>query len=255
MSALRIDDDGPVRLVTISRPEARNAVDREVADGLYEAFRDFEGSVSLRVLVLTGAGGHFCSGADLKAISKGRGTRVEPGDRGPLGPTRLELSKPTIAAVEGYAVAGGLELALMCDLRVGAESSKFGVLNRRWGVPLIDGGTVRLPAIVGRGRALDMILTGRVVEGAEALSMGLINRLVDDGSALAEALSLAQAISRSPWACVVSDRQSVYDSAGLALREALQVEHEIGSRVIFDPDTAAGVLAFVEGEGRGGSAS
>lgn len=186
-----VEHDGPVTLVTINRPDVRNAVDRHTAEALAEAFRTFEADDGSAVAVLTGAGGQFCAGADLKAFAAGRGNRVEPDGDGPMGPTRMVLSKPVIAAVAGHAVAGGLELACWCDLRVVEEDAIFGVFCRRWGVPLIDGGTVRLPRIVGRGRALDMILTGRPVGAAEALAMGLANRVVPAGGAVDAACELA----------------------------------------------------------------
>ena len=205
--SVRIENDGAVRTVIIDRPHCRNAVDPDTADALRRAFADFEADDSAAVAILTGAGGHFCAGFDLKAVGSGN-DRYEPEGVGPMGPSRMLLSKPVIAAVEGYAVAGGLELALWCDMRVASESAVFGVFCRRWGVPLIDGGTVRLPRIVGQGRALDMILTGRPVEAAEALAIGLANRVVPEGGALAAALALATEIARFPALCMRTDRMS-----------------------------------------------
>ena len=209
-SPVRVETIGPVLVVTIDRPEARNAVDRPTADGLVDAFRRFDVDDDLAVAVLTGAGGTFCADADLKAVATRRGNRVDETGEGPMGPTRLRLSKPVIAAVEGYAVAGGLELALWCDLRVAASDATFGVFCRRWGVPLVDGGTVRLPRLIGHSRALDLILTGRGVSGAEAEAMGLANRLVEPGTALEAAVTLAQSLARLPQGCMRSDRLSAY---------------------------------------------
>jgi enoyl-CoA hydratase len=225
-----------VRLVRIERPHRRNAVDTATAEALHDAFVAFEASDE-QVAVLTGDEAAFCAGADLKDLP-----RLRPS--GPLGPTRLHLSKPVIAAVEGWCVAGGLELALWCDLRVAGRSARFGCLERRWGVPLIDGGTYRLPRVVGLGRALDLILTGREVEADEALAMGLVNRVVDDGTAVDAALALARSIAASPWACVVADRASVYDGLGLGEAEALAVEAERGRAIVLSPDFQAGVDRF-----------
>ena len=205
--SVRITNDGAVRTVTIDRPDCRNAVDPATADLLRQAFADFDADDSAAVAVLTGASGHFCAGFDLKAVGAGN-ERYQPEGVGPMGPSRMLLSKPVIAAVEGYAVAGGLELALWCDLRVASASAVFGVFCRRWGVPLIDGGTVRLPRIVGQGRALDMILTGRPVDAAEALAIGLANRVVAEGQALAAAQALAAEIAHFPALCMRTDRVS-----------------------------------------------
>jgi enoyl-CoA hydratase len=231
---------GGVRVVRIGRPERRNAVDSATAEGLLEAFLAFERADGERVAVLTGDEAAFCAGADLKDLP-----RLRPS--GPLGPTRLQLSKPVIAAVEGWCVAGGLELAVWCDLRVAGRSARFGCLERRWGVPLIDGGTQRLPRIVGLGRALDMILTGREVPAPEASAMGLVDRLVDDGRALDAAVELAAGIAAAPWTCVVSDRLCVYEGLGLSLEAGLANEDRRGREVIFADGFADGVARFTEG--------
>lgn len=231
------DGDGPVRVVRIGRPEKRNAIDSATAERLLEEFLDFERRDDQRVAVLTGDERAFCAGADLTDLPRLRPT-------GPLGPTRLALSKPVIAAIEGWCVAGGLELALWCDLRVCGAAARFGCLERRWGVPLIDGGTWRLPRIVGLGRALDLILTGREVDAAEALAMGLVNRVVPDGTALDAAVALAAEIAAHPWACVVADRASVYDGLGRPQAEALEREDQRGREVIFAPGFAEGVARF-----------
>ena len=245
---------GPVVTVTLHRPESRNAVDGPTAQKLREAFEAFERDADLRVMVLTGGGGQFCAGADLKALADPqRRNHVEPTGRapGPMGPTRMALAKPVIAAIEGYAVAGGLELALMCDLRVAARGAVFGVFCRRWGVPLIDGGTVRLPRIVGMGRALDMILTGRAVEADEALAMGLVTELVEDGQALARAQALAHAIAAFPQACMLADRASAYAQWDLAVAEALRQEGAGGFGVVA-AEGLAGAALFAAGAGRQG---
>ena len=212
---IRVEDRGPVRIVTIDRPERKNAVDRGHASQLAEAFRAFEAS-DASVAVLTGAGGSFCAGADLKAIAEGDVHRLEPDGDGPMGPSRMELSKPVIAAIEGHAVAGGLELACWCDLRVAARDAVLGVFCRRWGVPLIDGGTIRLPRIVGLGRALDLVLTGRAVAADEALGMGLVNRVVATGEALSSAIELAEQIASNPQPTMRADRHSVLHHSTLA---------------------------------------
>lgn len=246
-----ITNQDAVRIITIDRPERRNAVDPETALALRAAFAAFEADDTALAAVLTGAGGHFCSGFDLTAV--GRVQREhEPAHLGPMGPTRTLPNKPVIAAVEGYAVAGGLELALWCDLRVASESAVFGVFCRRWGVPLIDGGTVRLPRIIGQGRALDMILTGRPVEAAEALQIGLANRVVPTGSALTAAIELAQQITRFPQLCMNTDRLSAYGQWDHPLAEALLSEGQAGlsPRML---EAAAGAARFVAGEGRGGT--
>jgi enoyl-CoA hydratase len=252
MGNVRFEVDGPVAIVTIDRPDVRNAVDRPTAVELAEAFRRFDGDDALRVAVLTGGSGTFCAGADLKGVADGRGNRVTEDGDGPMGPSRMLLSKPTIAAVEGYAVAGGLELALWCDLRVAAENAVFGVFCRRWGVPLIDGGTIRLPRLVGHSHALDMILTGRPVAGEEALRMGLANRLVPAGEALAAAVALAKQIASFPPECMRSDRLSSYEQWNLGLADALAAETKRGMRVIASGETASGARRFAQGAGRHG---
>jgi len=252
MAQVQYETDGPVAIVTIDRPEVRNAVDGPTAAALAEAFRRFEGDDALAVAVLTGRGGTFCAGADLKGVAGGRGNRVAEDGDGPMGPSRMLLEKPTIAAVEGYAVAGGLELALWCDLRVAAEDAVFGVFCRRWGVPLIDGGTIRLPRLVGHSHALDMILTGRPVSGAEALRMGLANRLVPPGTALAAATALAKEIAKFPQRCLRGDRLSSYAQWSLGLEEALRVETRYGIEVIRSGETLRGAERFAQGAGRHG---
>lgn len=249
---VRTERDGRVLVVTLDRPEVRNAVDAPTALALVEAFRTFEADEALSVAVLTGAGGTFCAGADLKAIAEGNPNRLESEGDAPMGPTRMTLTKPTIAAVEGHAVAGGLELACWCDLRVAATDAVFGVYCRRFGVPLIDGGTVRLPRLIGRSHALDLILTGRGVSGDEALRMGLVNRLVPRGHALEAACELAQELARFPQGALRADRASVYAQEGLALPEALRQEFERGLSVVQSGETAAGARRFATGEGRHG---
>lgn len=233
-----IDGTPPgVVAVHIGRPEVRNAINSATAERLYEEFVSFEQDEAARVAVLCGDSAAFCAGADLKDLPKLRPS-------GPLGPTRLQLSKPVIAAIEGWCVAGGVELAAWCDLRVAGESARFGCLERRWGVPLIDGGTYRLPRIVGLGRALDLILTGREFGAAEAEAIGFVNRVVPDGSAFSEAVALAAQIAASPWACVVSDRACVYEGLGSSLAEALANEDRRGRDVVFATDFASGVSMF-----------
>lgn len=251
---IRTETDDGVLTVTIDRPDVRNAVDRPTADALERTFRDFDTEDELLVAVLTGADGTFCSGADLHAVADGDGrrNRVEPGDQGPMGPTRLLLDKPVIAAVEGHAVAGGLELALWCDLRVAAEDAVFGVFCRRWGVPLVDGGTVRLPRTVGMSHALDMILTGRPVSGDEALRTGLANRLTGPGEALQGARALARSLAEFPQTCLRSDRRSALTSVGKSLEEALAAEHELGAATIRSGEAREGASRFSSGEGRHG---
>ena len=243
-------------IVTINRPEVRNAIDGPTARALVDAFRAFDSDTSLRVAVLTGAGDTFCSGADLTSIADPeRGLRVAEDGNAPLGISRMLLSKPVIAAVEGYAVAGGLELALWCDLRVAAEDAIFGVYCRRWGVPLVDGGTIRLPRLIGHSHALDMILTGRGVTGQEALAMGLANRLVPRGTALEAALILAAELARFPQQCLCSDRLSSYEQWSLPIEEALRNETRRGLEVIQSSEMVIGVRRFVEGHGRHGDTS
>jgi enoyl-CoA hydratase len=251
---VRITNDGAVCVIAIDRPEVRNAVDGPTAAELAQAFRDFDSDDSLSVAVLTGANGTFCAGADLKAISDGRGNRVDRDVAidGPMGPTRMQLDKPVIAAVEGFAVAGGLELAVWCDLRVAARDAVFGVYCRRWGVPLIDGGTVRLPRLIGHSNALDMILTGRGVSGEEAVRMGLVNRSVEPGAALAAAVALAHEIAALPQGCMRRDRQSSYEQWDVSLTEALANETRLGLDTIMSGETLAGAARFASGEGRHG---
>jgi enoyl-CoA hydratase len=253
MSTVRIDHDGPVTVVTIDRPDVRNAVDRTTAEGLADAFRAFDADDGRAVAVLTGAGGAFCAGADLNAISSGGGNRATPDGDGPMGPTRMLLDKPVVAAVEGHAVAGGLELALWCDLRVAARDAVFGVYCRRWGVPLIDGGTIRLPRLIGHSRALDMILTGRGVSGEEALAFGLANRLTETGAALDGAVALAHELARLPQLCLHSDRRSSYEQWALSLDDALANEFERGAATIASGETLEGAARFASGAGRHGA--
>lgn len=244
---VHVETDGPVVVVTIDRPEVANAVDRQTADRLVEVFQSFESDAELSVAVLTGAGGKFCAGADLKAISTGQGNRLSPEGDGPLGVTRMLLSKPVIAAVEGHAVAGGLELALWCDLRVAGRTATFGVYCRRWGVPLCDGGTVRLPRLIGHSHALDMILTGRGVGGEEAYRMGLVNRLCEPGEALRAAVTLGQALARLPQTCLRSDRRSAYEQWDMDLGAALRRETEMGIDVVGSGETLSGVGRWASG--------
>jgi len=247
--------DGPVLTISMNRPDKRNAVDGPMAAELLQAFAAFEADDRLRVAVLWGAGGHFCAGADLSAIGDpARRNELDPrgGGSGPMGPSRLALSKPLIAAVSGYAVAGGLELALMADLRVVERDAVFGVFCRRWGVPLIDGGTVRLPRLIGMGRALDLILTGRPVAADEALAIGLANRLVAPGEALAAAQALAHELAAFPQACMLADRRSAYEQWNLPLAEALRQEGARGVALVLT-EGAAGAARFVAGEGRHGA--
>ena len=251
---VRYETHGPVAVVTIDRPEVRNAVDGPTAEALADAFRRVEEDDDVAVGILTGAGGTFCAGADLKAIADGgRANRATPKGDGPMGPTRMLLSKPTIAAVEGHAVAGGLELSLWCDLRVAATDAVFGVYCRRWGVPLIDGGTVRLPRLIGHSHALDLILTGRGVSGEEAQRMGLANRLAEPGRALAEAIELANRLAAFPQACMRADRRSSYEQWGRGWEDAMSREFELGWQVIESGETSAGAARFASGEGRHGS--
>ncbi len=250
--AVRTATAGPVVTVILSRPERRNAVDRETAQALVEAFEAFERDPEARVAVLWGEGGTFCAGADLVAAAAGRPNRVEREGPGPMGPTRMVLTKPVIAAVAGYAVAGGLELALWCDLRVVEESATFGVYCRRWGVPLIDGGTVRLPRVIGAGRALDMVLTGRPVRADEALAWGLASRVVPAGRAREEAEALAAEIAQLPQRCLRSDRRSVMEQWTLPLEAALTNEFELGCATIASGETAEGAARFAHGAGRHG---
>ena len=252
MGTVRFETEDGIAIVTIDRPEVRNAVDGPTAAELARAFRRFEADEGLAVAVLTGAGGTFCAGADLKAISAGSGNRVEPVGDGPMGPTRIFLEKPVIAAVEGHAVAGGLELAVWCDLRVAARDAVFGVYCRRWGVPLVDGGTIRLPRLIGMSHAMDMILTGRGVGGDEALRLRLANRLVEPGHALAAARALARQIAAFPQRCLRSDRRSAQLQWDLSFPEALRFETELGLEVIRSGETRTGASRFAAGAGRHG---
>jgi enoyl-CoA hydratase len=266
MSTVRIDREEHVWTVTIDRPEVRNAVDGPTARALVDAFRAFDADAATRVAILTGAGGHFCAGADLRTVARGTSAGERGGaddgltlaldadmdHDGPMGPSRLQLTKPVIAAVEGYAVAGGIELALWCDLRVAAASATFGVFCRRFGVPLIDGGTVRLPRLIGESRAMDLILTGRAVGAAEALALGLANRVVEDGQALAAALVLARQIAAFPRQCLRNDRLSARRQHGLSLRDALAQEFALGLDTLASGEAAGGAQRFVAGAGKHG---
>jgi enoyl-CoA hydratase len=250
--SVTLRSDGPVRVVLIDRPERRNAVDRATAEALAAAFRQFDADPSLSVAVLAGAGGNFCAGADLKGVATGQGNRVAADGDGPMGPTRMVLSKPVIAAVEGYAVAGGLELALWCDLRVAARDATFGVFCRRFGVPLIDGGTVRLPRLIGQSRALDMILTGRGVGAEEAFQWGLANRLCEPGAALASALALAMELAALPQTCMRNDRASALAQWSMSEADAIAAEFSLGALTLQSGETIAGAARFASGAGRGG---
>jgi enoyl-CoA hydratase len=258
-STVCVERKDAVTTVIINRPDVRNAIDRPTADALVEAFIAFQNDETAKVAVLWGSGGTFCSGADLKGVATSRGNRLqEPtgaqlDGAAPMGPTRLMLSKPVIAAVSGYAVAGGLELACWCDLRVMEEDATFGVFCRRWGVPLIDGGTVRLPRLIGQSRALDMILTGRAVDASEALSFGLANRVVPKGESRAAAEALAADIARMPNTCMREDRLSVYEQFGRDLTAALSNEFVHGSRTLASGETVEGASRFASGKGRGGN--
>jgi enoyl-CoA hydratase len=252
---VRVERDGPVTTVILDRPAVRNAVDGPAAAALAAAFRAFDADGTAHVAVLWGAGGTFCAGADLKAFGGPDGNRAEPGGDGPMGPTRMRLSKPVIAAVAGHAVAGGLELALWCDLRVAEEDAVLGVFCRRWGVPLIDGGTVRLPQVVGLGRALDLILTGRAVAAPEALAMGLVSRVVPVGGARAAATGLAHQIAALPQTCLRSDRASALDGLWLTEEAAMAGEFRHGMSTLAAPGSAAGVDRFRGGAGRGGTSA
>jgi len=250
---IRLEKSDAVATIVMERPEARNAVDGPAARALVEAFREFERDDALRVAVLWGAGGVFCAGADLKARGSERGLRLAPDGDGPMGPSRMAFTKPTIAAVEGYAVAGGLELSLICDLRVAGDTAIFGVFCRRWGVPLIDGGTVRLPRLIGLSRALDLILTGRPVDAREALAFGLANRVVPAGRAREEAEALARTIADFPPRCVRSDRQSAWEGLGLPLPEAMANEFALGKATHDSGESQDGARRFAGGAGRHGA--
>ena len=252
MTAVQVERDGPVTTVLLHRPERRNAVDGATAAALAEAFRAFDADDAAAVAVLHGEGGVFCAGADLTAVGTERGNRVAPDGDAPMGVSRLRLSKPVVAAVSGHAVAGGLELALWCDLRVADETAVFGVFCRRWGVPLVDGGTVRLPRLVGTSRAMDMVLTGRPVDAHEALAMGLANRVVPAGEALAAAQALARQLAAFPQTCLRSDRASLLDQHGLDEVDALAREFEHGQAAL-RTETLSGAARFAQGAGRHGA--
>lgn len=243
-------------IVTIQRPQVKNAVDGPTAMELADAFRRFEQDENALIAILTGAGENFCSGADLKAIASGQQPNsIGIDGDGPMGPTRMLLSKPVIAAISGYAVAGGMELALWCDLRVMEESAVMGVFCRRWGVPLIDGGTVRLPRLIGQSRALDLILTGRPVGADECLKIGLVNRVVPDGKALASAIELAKSICQFPQMCMNNDRMSVYQQESMDFSDAMKNEFRLGLDVIQSGETFNGAKTFASGKGRHGDFS
>ena len=260
MKTVIVERAGEVWVVTLNRPEARNAVDGPTARLLADAFREFDADATARVAVLRGAGEHFCGGADLKAVAGGLNGHeaalawsTDMRADGPMGPTRMQLAKPVIAAVEGYAVAGGLELALWCDLRVAAETAVFGVFCRRFGVPLIDGGTVRLPRLIGESRALDLILTGRAVQADEAHALGLANRVVPTGQALEAALALALQIAAFPQTCMRNDRRSVREQAGLEFADAMTNEFALGVQSLESGESVDGARRFAAGKGRHGS--
>ena len=259
METVLMEVAGPLWTITINRPEVRNAVDGPTSRRLAEVFRRFDADAESRVAVLTGAGGYFCAGADLRSVSAGLGEGQaslplsdDMDEDAPMGPSRLQLAKPVIAAIAGPAVAGGMELALWCDLRVVDETAVFGIFCRRWGVPLIDGGTVRLPRLIGESRALDLILTGRPVEATEALQIGLANRLVARGEALTAAQALAAQIAAFPQRCLRNDRASVLGQAGLSTREALGAEFALGVATIASGETVEGATRFARGAGRHG---
>ena len=253
MNSVLTETQDDVLVVTINRPDVRNAVDGPTARALVDAFQRFDADERMRVAVLTGADGTFCAGADLKAVAAGKGNKLSEDGDGPMGPSRMMLSKPVIAAVEGYAVAGGLELACWCDLRVAASNAVFGVFCRRFGVPLIDLGTIRLPRLIGHSHAMDLILTGRGIYGEEALRMGLANRLVEPGKALQGALGLARSLTRLPQGCMRSDRLSAYEQWSLPLADAIRNEFRRGISVIESGETVAGARRFAGGEGRHGT--
>ncbi|RMI35337.1 crotonase/enoyl-CoA hydratase family protein [Nocardia stercoris] len=247
-----VERHGPVTTIGINRPDARNAVDRDTAEALAAAFRSFDADPDAAVAVLHGCGGTFCAGADLKAVAAGRPNRFEPTGDAPMGVSRLRLSKPVLAAVSGYAVAGGLELAIWADLRIVEQDAVFGVFCRRWGVPLIDGGTVRLPRLIGTGRAMDLILTGRLVPAAEAMAIGLADRIVPAGQALPAAIELGRQLAAFPQTCLRHDRLSLLEQQGLDETRALAVEYDHGVHSL-TADTLAGAGRFSAGAGRHGS--
>jgi enoyl-CoA hydratase len=253
LTSVLIQQKDDVILVTINRPGVRNAVDGPTANELADAFLKFDADENVKVAVLTGAGGTFCAGADLKAIARGQGNRMSEEGDGPMGPTRMLLSKPVIAAVEGHAVAGGLELALWCDLRVAARDAVFGVYCRRFGVPLVDLGTIRLPRLIGHSHALDLILTGRAVSGEEAMRIGLANRLVEPGGALDASIELARELARLPQRCLRSDRLSAYEQWSLGWPDAIRNEFRHGMEVVQSGETQQGAQRFAGGSGRHGN--
>jgi len=250
--SLRVERSKDVVVVTIDRPERRNAVDAATAQELATAFRDFDGDPSAAVAILTGAGGTFCAGADLKAMAEGEARLVRPEGDGPMGPSRLRLGKPVIAAIEGHAVAGGLELALWCDLRVAAEDAVLGVFCRRFGVPLVDGGTVRLPRLIGLSRAMDLVLTGRAVNAQEAWTMGLVNRVVPSGGALRAAMEMAAELAALPQTCMRNDRLAMLEGLDLSEDEALRNEVARGQRSLSSAEASTGISSFSAGAGRHG---
>ncbi|MFX0058304.1 MAG: crotonase/enoyl-CoA hydratase family protein [Candidatus Hodarchaeota archaeon] len=251
--AIKIEKNYPVFTIIIDNPEVKNAVDGPTALKLANAFREFEKDKKALVGILWGSNGNFCSGANLKAITEGTGNKIERKGDGPMGPTRMHLSKPIIAAVAGYAVAGGLELAIWCDLRIVEKTAIFGVFSRRFGVPLIDGGTVRLPKIIGLSRALDMILTGRPINAEEAYDWGLANRIVEHGKSKSEAEKLARKIANFPQTCVKNDRLSTYEQFGMNIEKAIMNEFELGLKTLESGEYLTGSLAFVKGKGKHGN--
>jgi len=252
-TGVQVDDEGPIRVVTIDRPDRRNAVDSVAAEALLEAFVDFDADESLSIAVLTGAGGYFCAGADLKALAEGDRRAVSDDGPGPMGPTRLALGKPVIAAIEGPAVAGGLEPALWCDLRVAASDAVLGVYCRRFGVPLVDRGTINLPRLIGHSRAMDLLLTGRGVDGTEAQRIGLVNRVTEPGQALAVACQLARDLAASPQRCMRNDRRSAIEQWDLDVDAATRNEARRGRETIESGETLAGAASFAAGAGRHGA--
>ncbi|MBN8614861.1 MAG: crotonase/enoyl-CoA hydratase family protein [Deltaproteobacteria bacterium] len=250
---MRTETKDGVTTWVLDRAKQRNAVDRATAEELAAAVRAFEADEGARVAVLYGDHGVFCAGADLGAMAKGIPNRVALDGDAPMGPSRMVPKKPVIAAIEGHAVAGGLELALFCDLRVAADDAILGVFCRRWGVPLIDGGTVRLPRVVGLGRALDLILTGRAVDAREAHAMGLVDRVVPKGTAREAAEALARQIAAFPWTCVLNDRRSTYEALDTTFEQAMRRETELGMDTLASPEMIEGVMRFLAGRGRGGT--
>lgn len=253
MKNITVQKENRITTILINRPKVKNAVDGETAQALADAFRAFDEDEESYVAILGGLGGTFCAGADLKAVAEGRGNRTEPTGDGPMGPSRMMLSKPVIAAVSGYAVAGGMELALWCDLRVMETNAVMGVFCRRWGVPLIDGGTIRLPRLIGMSRAMDLILTGRPVKADEALQMGLANRVVEEGEALTAAKKIAEQLCAFPQRCMRNDRLSVYEQWNLSLDQALANEFVKGMETIDSKETEIGAKRFASGKGRHGN--